>query len=176
MSPLARPQKIRRLVCIGMLLQLLVVNAEALTISADQQLAYADQLYQNSQFRRAAEEYQRFTFFFADDPRQAAVLYKAGEAFFQDQDMTAALQIFQGLAQQIPLLPESIKAYFMTAECYLKMDVPTQALVQLHTLISRSDSKEIRDRAYFRMGWIQIELTDWAAAKRAFAHVSPDTL
>ena len=150
-----------------------ITSAQALTIEPDQQFTFAQQLYQNGQYRRAAEEYQRFAFFFPDEPRSREALYLAGDAFFNGREIDTALGILKNLSRQTPLDPVAVKAFFLMAECHLQLGSPSQALLQLHNLVALSDNEEVRDRAYFRMGWIHIEQMDWAAALRAFDHVGP---
>ena len=149
--------------------------AREITLRADQQYDFAQYLYQNQQYRRAAEEYQRFAYFFPDDPRKSEAMYLAGDAYFNSREYDTALRIFKSLSQASPLDNVAVKAYFMTSECYLKMGAASQALVQLHNLISLSESQSVRDRALFRMGWIQIEQMDWQAARRTFNRIGPDS-
>ena len=42
----------------------------ALTIDSERQFQFAEELFNSKQYRRAAEEYQRFSFFFPEDSRQ----------------------------------------------------------------------------------------------------------
>lgn len=150
-----------------------IISAQALTIEPDQQFTFAQHLYQNGQYRRAAEEYQRFAFFFPNEPRAREALYLAGDAYFNGREFDTALGLLKDLSQQTPLDAAAVKAFFLMAECHLQMGNPSQALLQLHNLVALSDSDDVRDRAYFRMGWIHIEQMDWPAARRSFDHVRP---
>jgi tetratricopeptide (TPR) repeat protein len=154
-------------------LSAMVSNGWALTIDAQQQLHYADQLFKEQQYRRAAEEYQRFAFFFSDHPQQRSALYKSGRAFLLAGDATTALARFKALSGHS--IPDglAIEADFMMVECYLNLKAPTQAVVQLHNIITLTDDIAIKDRAYHRLGWLYVGFTDWTAARAAFAKVSP---
>ena len=152
-----------------------ITFSHALSIEPDQQFTFAQQLYQNGQYRRAAEEYQRFAFFFPDEPRSREALYLAGDAFFNGREIDTALGILIDLSRQTPLDAVATKAFFLMAECYLHLGSPSEAQLQLHNLVALSDNEDVRDRAYFRMGWIHIEQMDWAAAQRAFDHVRPSS-
>jgi TolA-binding protein len=149
------------------------VPARALTIAPEQQYAFASQLFNAGQFRRAAEEFQRFAFFFPDDARRREAILRAGIAFLRGEEPEAALQEFNALTGEDPLDAIAVEAHFMIAESYLRLNAPTQAVLQLHNLIATSNDSEVRDRAHFRMAWIQIEQTDWQGARRTLARIGP---
>ena len=145
---------------------------QPLTIDAGQQLQFADTLFSQQQYRRAGEEYQRFAFFFPQDPRQRQTRFKAGRAFLLAQDTLTAMDLFKQLAEQGLSDTIAVESYFMLVECHLQMHDPTNAVVEMNNLIRLSSDSGIRDRAYHRLGWLYIDQTDWAAAQNAFAKVS----
>jgi tetratricopeptide (TPR) repeat protein len=145
---------------------------QALTIDSEQQYGYAQQLFDNGQYRNAAEEYQRFAYFFPRDARQRQALFKAGQALLMAKDLAAALDRFKELAATEPLDSIAIESYFMMVECHLHMQASTQAMVDLNNLITISDDADVRDRAYYRMGWLSIGQTDWYSAQQAFSRIS----
>lgn len=144
----------------------------ALTIDGDRQFQFAEKLFNNRQYRRAAEEYQRFGFFFPGDVRRRQALFKAGRAFLLAKDPAAARERFEELIQGDETDAIAVESHFMMVECDLEMKRITQAVLDLNNLIALSDDEEIRDRAYYRLGWLQIDLTDWPAARKAFASIS----
>jgi hypothetical protein len=83
------------------------------------------------------------------------------------------MERFKELTNREPLDQPAIEAFFMLAECFLEISSPSQAVVQLHNIIALTDDPQIHDRAYYRIGWINIEQTDWRGAQRAFTHISP---
>ena len=149
--------------------------SQVLTIEPDQQFAFAQHLYQNGQYRRAAEEYQRFAFFFPQDSRGRGALYLAADAYFNSREFDIAIEILKDLSRKTPLDTVAVKAFFLMAECYLQMGTPSQAMVQLHNLTALSDDPDVHDRAYFRMGWIYIEQMDWKAAQHAFSRIRAES-
>ncbi len=66
----------------------------------------------------------------------------------------------------------AVESYFMMVECYLQMNGTPHAIVELNNLITLSDGVEVRDRAYYRLGWLYIDQTDWPAARKAFDKIS----
>lgn len=162
-----------RLVAWTLVLLIFAPSCFAITIDAQQQLDYADRLFSEKQYLRAAEAYQRFAFFFKDHPLQRTIVYKSGESFLLAGDATTAMARFKGLAASPVPDTLSVDADFMVVECYLKLNAPTQAGVHLHNIITKTDDRGIKDRAYHRLAWLHIHYTDWKPAQDALARISP---
>jgi hypothetical protein len=165
------------IILIGLFLGSAFAQSPALTIDADQQMAFADHLFQLGQFRRAAEEYQRFAFFFPDHPLASRAMLKSGQGYAAAGDGDTALSIFQSLTKSSDdqLDPVAVEAYFEMSRCYEQLKQPNQAILQLHNLIALSDDIQVTDRANYRIAWIYLEVADWAAARRALDQISPDS-
>lgn len=168
---------IERTVAIQAVILLLVLThqpqaALSATIYPHQQLQFADSLFEQGQYLRAAEEYQRFVFFFPDAPGRPQAIFRAGQAFLQAGETRLALTHFKQLTDTFNPDPLAIEAFFMMVECYLQMQSPTQAIAQLHNLIALSDTDTLKDRAYHRLAWIHMDLADWDAARLALAKIS----
>lgn len=160
------------LIVAGILLQGASAGATPLIIDAQQQYQFAQQLFDEGRFKRAAEEFERFAFFFPDAPQRRIALYNAGHSFLRAGDPVTALQRFNGLIDQGILDSVAVDTYFMTAECYLMLNNPNQAVLQLHNLIMLSEDTAVKDRAYLRIAWILIEQMDWPGARRALSSMS----
>lgn len=151
-----------------------VADAAELTIEPEQQLKFAEQLLESRQYRRAAEEFERFAFFFPDHADQRYALLHAGRAYLLSRNAQAAQIQFKSLIAGDRLDLHAVEAHFLLAESYLQMGVRTHAIVRLNNLIAITDDPDIEDRAYHRMGWMGIEATDWQGAQRAFDRISPE--
>ena len=149
-------------------------QASVVTIDPLRQEAFADQLFKNGQYLRAAEEYQRFAFFFKDHPKNRLMQFNAGKSFMLANDPLTALKIFKSLTDDDRLDDIAVESHFMAAQCHLQMNAFTQALVQLSNLIALSDSKAIKDRAYYRTAWIHIDRMDWPGALGALDRMTPE--
>ena len=147
-------------------------NAETLVLDAEHQYHYAEQLNTEGQYRRAAEEYERFAFFFPQHPQQRMALFKSATAFFKAGDSATALEGFNRLAQGDALDEIAVESYFMMTECLLLNKEDGQAILQMHNLIALSDRSQIKDRAYERIGWIHIDRMDWESARSAFSRMT----
>jgi tetratricopeptide (TPR) repeat protein len=149
------------------------VQAATIAIDPERQEHFADHLFQNGQYRRAGEVYQRLAFFFSDLPNGRALRYKAGKAFLMAKDPAMALTFFQPLIAEAKLDTFGIEAFFLAAQCHLQMNAYSHAMVQLNNLVALSDDPSIDDRAYYRMAWIHIDRTDWASALRYLDRMTP---
>lgn len=164
--------RIRLMFRVAVVLIVLAAPCRALTIEAEQQLDYAETLFNNQQYLKAAEEYQRFAFFFKDHPKNRAARFRAGEAFLMARAPAQAIRILQTLVSENQNDALAMETFFLLAECHLQMNTPTQAVVQLNNVIALSDDPAMDDRAYYRIGWIHLELADWEGARKAFGRVS----
>ena len=147
--------------------------AQTLVIDAEKQYQYAEQLNAEGRFRQAAEEYERFAFFFPQDPRQRMARFKSASAFFKAGDIDTALERFNPLTHGDALDHVAIESFFMMTECYLAGKQYGQAILQMRNLIVLSDQQHEKDRAYERIGWIRIDQMDWEGARRAFGRMTP---
>jgi tetratricopeptide (TPR) repeat protein len=155
-----------------LLLVCLTQTGMAVTIDPHQQMEYADRLYEQGQYRRAAEEFQRFAFFFPKNPNWRQAIFRSGQAFLHADDPNLALSQFKQLMDTFDPDALAIDAYFMSVECYLQLKSTTQAIAQLHNIITLVDKESVKDRAYHRLGWIHIDLTDWSGARQAIGRIS----
>jgi tetratricopeptide (TPR) repeat protein len=146
--------------------------SRALVIEAQQQMQYADRLFDQKQYRQAGEEYQRFAFFFLDHPKRRQAIFSAGRAFLHAEDVGLALAQFKQLTDTFALDPLAIEAFFMTVECYLNMKSASLAIAQLHNIITLAETDSIKDRAYHRLSWIYIDQTDWKGARQALDKIT----
>lgn len=164
--------------CLGVMIIAVILShpdiAWPLEIDSRRQIEFADNLFNNRQYRRAAEEYQRFTFFFPDAPQKRPMLLKAAQSFYLAQDPATALSLLKELTLEglIDLL--AVDACFMKVECHLQMGSANQAIVQLHNIVTLSDDPAVQDRAHYRLGWIHIDRLDWQSAQQAFNRITSE--
>src|SRR5215813_10284520 len=71
---------------------LLVASAELNSFSADQLIAFAEQLMREGEYFRAITEYRRFLFYYPDDPRHAMIHFRIGLALYRGESYGEALQ------------------------------------------------------------------------------------
>lgn len=143
-------------------------------IDADAQLSFANRYFDAADYLRAAAEYERFIFFFPDDPRNEAIRLKAARAYHLGGEHQKAISLCQNLIAAAPDTPLAAQASFLASDAYLKLNAPDLAALQLHNLIASTTDPNIADEARYRKAWIYLETADWPQARQSLEAVSRD--
>ncbi len=142
-------------------------------VGADDQFAYAQSLYDGGAYAEAAVEFKRFIHFFPDDARIEAAWYQVGMAYLHGGRYHSAIQSFKRLIDTFGETPHGIQAHFKISESYLQLKDPGQALIALFNLMAVTKDPAIKDTAFYRAGWIYVEMEKWGKAEAAFEKISP---
>ncbi len=148
------------------------VAGETLSINADQQFRFAEHYFNTGEYRRAADEYQRFIYFFPGDERVEAAMFNSSMAHFRLRLFAAAINGFQALTEKYIDTDLAVRAYLMISECYVKAGAYDAAVINLRNLLNITDKASVRDEVYYRLGWVYIEMAAWEDARQAFAGIS----
>lgn len=147
--------------------------ATTVTIDADKQFQYAEQLYSQKKYMIAIAEYERFVYLFPGDGRVPESRYQIGMAYYSARWYTEAIQSFSDLIDTEGVRSAyHARSFFMVAESQLRLKRRFAALTTLHTLVTLSDDTDVKDEANYRMGWIFLETADWEKARTYFQKIS----
>ena len=146
-----------------------------LEIDSDKQFTFAEDYFSNKEYFRAIGEYQRFIYFFPEDNRVKTAMYKIGMSHFKAGHFKNAINSFETIIDKYEDTDLFTKAYFMISECCIKLNEAGSAIANLHNLITIRDDIHLRDEAYYRIGWIYIEMASWEKARINFAKISPQS-
>ena len=147
-----------------------------LTITPDKQFDFSEYYFSKEEYSRAIDEYKRFIYFFPEDERVKLAIYKIGVAYFKSSSFKEAKNFFKNLIEKYKDTELAIKSHFMVSRCHIMIGEPTQAIINLHNLIAITDDSGVRDEAYYRIGWIYIEMGSWEEAKLYFAKISSQNI
>jgi tetratricopeptide (TPR) repeat protein len=143
------------------------------TIDADKQFQYAEQLYSQKKFMIAITEYERFVYLFPGDGRVPESRYNMGMAYYSERRYIEAIQSFSDLIETEDVgAAYHARAFFMTAESQSRLRRRSSAVTTLHTLVALSDDTDVKDEANYRIGWIFLETADWEKARSYFQRIS----
>ncbi len=148
----------------------------AVILRADGQFSLAERLFTQQKYTLARLEYERFIHFFPDDERISQAYYRIGLAYYFQRQYEAAIQTFRSLVGVGKLSSEfHARAFFMAAESQLRLGRPSAALTTLRNLEIQVDNQVERDEAFYRMGWIYLDLGDWERAHQVFKKISANS-
>jgi tetratricopeptide (TPR) repeat protein len=148
--------------------------AKPLTIDADTQFAYAQHLFYEGQYEAAAHEFDRFVYFFADEPRVAKARFQTGSCYFKLKRFSAAESALLSLLATLPPGPLANRTRFLIAECRVGEKNIAGAVRMLRYLIEHATAAADRDEAWRRLGWMLVEGARWQAARQAFGSISSE--
>ncbi len=143
------------------------------SIDADMQFQYAEQLYSQKKYMIAVIEYERFVYLFPGDERVSESRYQMGMAYYSERRYIEAIQSFSALMETEDVgLAYHSRAFFMTAESQLRLGRRSSALTTLYNLVTFSKDTDVQDEANYRIGWIFLETADWEKARTYFQEIS----
>ncbi len=150
---------------------ILAVPVDASDMSADQQLAFAEEAYARGQYFRAISEYQRFLFFFPDDARREVARFQIGMACYQDRNYAGAVSAFTDFINRHPAGERAWQAYLMLSRTYEALEQPGLAQLTLQNLIRLCDVPRFTDEAHYRLGWLYLDQRLTQPAQQHFGMV-----
>ncbi len=125
---------------------------------------FAQHLYDASQFRQAAEAFEKFVFETPDSPQAPQALYLAARAYQQVGDTGAALNACE---RALTLNPDELTAplYLLKSDLFKSINAIDQARITLHNLLAITDNPLTKDKTLYRLAWIDIEAGRFDEAK-----------
>ncbi len=149
-------------------------GASRLDLAPEAVLEFARENFDNGDYRAAATEFKRFVHFFPDHARAPEAAYQAGAAYFHMKRYARAIDAFEKVTAQFGGTEPATEARFMISRCHVKLGNTEDALYILNRIRSEAKDPYVRDRAYYRIGRIRLDLQDIAGAKAAFESISPE--
>jgi tetratricopeptide (TPR) repeat protein len=144
----------------------------SIIISPDKQFDFAEYYFSKKDYLMAVGEYKRFIYFFPGDERVETAMYRIGMSYYLGRHFKKAVDSFKALIDRYVDTDLSIKSYFMISEAHIKLNSFGLAIINLNNLITLTDDEDVRDGAYYRLGWIYIETASWENARLYFSRIS----
>lgn len=140
---------------------------------ADALFDYARYSFENQDYETAVIELKRFLHFYPNDHRAAKTSYHLGLSYFRMKKYDLAVNAFQKTAETYPDSEFAIESRFQISRSEFRMNNPDAAANRLIRLIEETDQPSVKDRAFFRLGWISLETGRIGQARTWFERVSP---
>jgi tetratricopeptide (TPR) repeat protein len=144
----------------------------SIIINPDKQFNFAEYYFSKKDYLMAVAEYNRFIYFFPEDQRVETVMYRIGMSYYLGGHFKNAIDSFNAVIDRYVDTDLSVKSYFMISEAHVKQYAFGLALINLNNLITITHDEEVKDEAYYRIGWIYIETASWEEARRYFSKIS----
>jgi TolA-binding protein len=144
----------------------------SIIISPDKQFDFAETYFSNKDYLMAVVEYKRFIYFFPEDERVETAMYRIGMSYYLGRHFKKAVDSFNAVIDRYVDTYLSIKSYFMISEAHAKRNTFGLAIINLNNLITITHDEDVRDEAYYRLGWIYIETASWEKARLYFSKLS----
>ena len=145
----------------------------SVTINAEKQLQYAQQLFSQKKYILAIAEYERFIYLFPGDGRVPGARFNMGMAYYSERQYQEAIQTFNELSRAVDKgSAYHARSFFMASESQTRIGLQSAALTTLNNLAILSDDMHVKDEAYYRMGWIFLEMANWEKARTYFQRIS----
>jgi len=148
-------------------------SALSITLNPDKQFNYAQELFSAKDYLTAVNEYKRFIYFFPKDERIELAMFQIGQSYFLGRQFDEAVKSFKKLTDRYFETEYSIKSYFKISDIYIALKALDLSLINLNNLIMITKDENIKDEAYYRIGWIYIETASWDNARLYFEKISP---
>lgn len=143
-----------------------------LKIEPDTQYNFAEYYFANQEYFRAIGEYKRFIYFFPEDARASLAAYKIGISYFKNRHFKKAVNAFEIIIEQYADTDLLVKSYFMISKCLVTLTEYIPAIANLHNLIVITNNIHTKDEAFYKIGWIYLEIGAWEKAKFYFSKIS----
>ena len=141
-------------------------------IDSQQQWQFANRYYQSDQWSQALAEFERFIFFFPEDPRVPLAYYRMGMARMGQNQMALAMEQFQTVLTQALTTPElTFKALFQVGACLADLQSPQEAAGHLTRVAGMTDDPAIQGEAFYRAGWLLLDQGEFADAQTFFERI-----
>ncbi len=170
--------KLTALIFISILISVPLVSAEphlqlAYQIDPDRQFQFAEKYFLEQDYFNAISEYKRFIYFFPQDGRVGQATFKIGQSYFRNNEYNKALNFLKKVSAGYGGTPLAVKAVLMQSECYLSLQALGPAVSVLEQLAAHTRDSDIRDEAFYRIGWIYFDTESWNKARTFFEKIAP---
>ncbi|UCG99850.1 MAG: tetratricopeptide repeat protein [Deltaproteobacteria bacterium] len=162
--------------CLSLFFFLFSIHSYAtaeIVLNPERQYQFAEQYFQRAEYYRAIGEYERFIYFFPLSDKVELARYMIGLSYLRGERYKEAIQAFNALIEEYRNTGYALKSYLGISKAYVELKRYDVALSILNNLITIAPDQEIRDKAYYKKGWVYLEMGLWEKARESFEEISP---
>jgi tetratricopeptide (TPR) repeat protein len=142
-----------------------------IVLDSEKQLAFAQHYVEREEYDRAAQELERFVYFFPEDARVPAVHCRVGWCYMKMNRYERARKILWEVHDTYRLHPVAARSLFLIGESYRQQEVPEEAAYYFERILAVYPESEAADEARYRLGWARMEAGRWRDASKTFAQI-----
>jgi tetratricopeptide (TPR) repeat protein len=146
--------------------------APRVALDPEHQFQFAEQYFEKGEYYRAIGEYERFIHFFPDSDKVELARYRIGLSFLKGERYQEAIQAFDALIEEYRSTEYALRSYLRISDAHVLLKSYDMALAGLRDLITVAQDQEIRDEAYYKKGWVYLEMGMWEKARGCFEEIS----
>jgi tetratricopeptide (TPR) repeat protein len=144
-----------------------------IVLDPERQFQFAEQYFQRGEYYRAIGEYERFIYLFPLSDKVEFARYRIGLSYLRGNQYKEAIQAFNALIEEYGNTGYAHKSYLGISKAYVGLKRYDVALTILTNLITIAPDQEIRDEAYYKKGWVYLEMGLWEKALESFEKIPP---
>jgi outer membrane protein assembly factor BamD (BamD/ComL family) len=150
-------------------------RAAQVLLDSEKQMAFARHYLEREEYDRAAQELERLTYFFPEDPVVPRARLLTGWSYLKQRRFERARKILWEVQASYPRQPEGARALYLIGESYRVQGVGSEAAYYFDRVLAEYPESEAAEEARYRLGWIRMEAGRWEEASRTFDRVGEDS-
>jgi len=153
------------------LLQSSPVLSSQIIINSEEQFQFARQYLEKGEYLRAAWEFERFIHFFPADEEVPKAHYLIGWCYLKGKEYESARKVLENVHKTHSGTPLAGKALFLMGESYYLQGVSGEAERYFRMVVENYPLEELKNAAFYRLGWSRMREDRWQEASEAFKMV-----
>lgn len=150
-------------------------RASQIVLDSEMQFQFARHYIEKREYDRAAQELERLTYFFPDDPRVPEARYMTGWCYLELGNFERARKILWEVHETYRPYPPSGRALHLLGETYRLQGDGREAAHYYERVLFEYPDDEVADEARYRLGWVHMDAGQWNEASSTFQEVSRDS-
>ena len=141
-------------------------------LAAAAESAFADSLFQESDYLNAAHEYKRLLFLHPDTPQSDFIAFRVAASYQNAGKLKNAIRAYQLLIDTYPESSLVARCKNNIAQCHILLGDSKQGLSSLKRFIEEYAESDLAPRAHFTLGILHIDKREWTQARQVWNDVS----
>jgi len=146
-------------------------NGNALEMTAEKVMSFADHLYEKGDYYRAITEYERLTFYFPESPLAKKAKYQIAMSYLKGEKLTQAIQQFSVLSKSYINEELGKNSQYMLAESYYQLKEYNLAIEVLDEFLRIYPKDPQADAARVKKGICYLRQGMWQSADKEFENI-----